>query len=137
MKEDFLKDKTVIYRGGARLKGTPSAALICLTALVILCVLAFNLVSKIPYSVFLKAAILIFAAISINYILKQGTFSVTYAVTEDLTLVYITKYGSLERETAWIDLTKAEIREKYILFDNKKYEFFPDEELKELLKERL
>lgn len=130
MREDYLKDKKAVYIGSAQLKGTPSEAMICLTVLIIVCVLAFNLASHLPYSGLFKAAILVFTALAINYILKKGTFSVTYVLTEDKTLVYLTKYGRLQWETAWIDLNKAEIHEGYILYEKRKYEFFPDDELK-------
>ncbi|MGN1098170.1 MAG: hypothetical protein ACI4SS_04675 [Clostridia bacterium] len=130
---NILQDKTPVYRGAAKLPGTPRAAFFCILALIAVCVILFNLVAPIPYSVFLKIAIIVFAAVSINYILKQGTFSVTYVLTDDGILVYITKYGLLEWESAWIDATEAEFKGNKIIYKKKKYDFYPDEELKGLL----
>lgn len=130
---DILQSKTEVYRGAAKLPGSPRAAFFCLLALVAVCVVLFNLVSALPYSVFLKIAVLIFAAAGINYILKQGTFSVTYVLTDDGILVYITKYGLLEWESAWIRVSEAEFSENKIVFENRRYDFYPDDELKTLL----
>ncbi len=133
---DILHEKTVIYRGEAKLPGTPRAAFVSMLVLVVICVILFNLISPIPYSVFFKIAVLIFAAVGINYILKKGTFSVTYAVTEDGMLVFITKYGLIERETAWIKIDEAEFFPGKIVFEKRKYEFYPDEELSRLLADK-
>lgn len=130
---DILQNKTEIYRGAAKLPGTPRAAFICMLALIAVCVVLFNLVSPLPYSVFLKIAVLVFAAVGINYILKKGTFSATYVLTDDGMLVYITKYGLLEWESAWINLSEAEFTGNKIIFENRRYEFYPDDELKKLI----
>ncbi len=133
---DILHEKTVIYRGEAKLPGTPKAAFVSMLVLAAICVALFNLVSAIPYSVFFKVAILIFTAVGINYILKKGTFGVTYAVTEDGMLVFLTKYGLIQRETAWIKIDEAEFFPGKLVFEKRKYEFYPDEELSKLLAER-
>lgn len=133
MKDDFLKDKTVVYSGSAQLKGTSSEAMICLCVLIILCVLAFNLLTPLPYSGFIKIAVLALTAVGINYVLKKGTFTVTYVLTQDNTLVFVTSYGSLKWETAWIPLDKASFGENFIVYEKRKYSFFPDDELKALL----
>lgn len=131
---DMLQSKKEVYRGAAKLPGRPKAAFFSILALVFICVILFNLVASIPYSAFIKIGILILAAVGINYILKQGTFSVTYVLTEDSILVYITKYGLLEWESAWIDLADAEIKGNKIIYKKRKYDFYPDDKLRELVK---
>lgn len=131
---DILHTKTEVYRGEAKLPGRPAVAFFCILALAAVCVAAFNLSSMLPYGVFLKLAVLALTAIGVNYILKKGTFSVTYVLTDDGTLVYVTKYGLLSWESAWINIAEAKIEKNRIIFENRKYDFYPDDELKELLK---
>lgn len=130
---DLLHTKTEVYRGEARLPGRPAAAFLSILALAAACVLLFNLSSRLPYGVFIKVLILVLAALSVNYILKKGTFSVTYVLTDDGLLVYVTKYGRLSWESAWIKVNEAEFKENKIIFEKRKYAFYPDDELKQLL----
>ena len=132
---DILQNKTEVYRGEAKLPGTPKAAFFAVLMLAAVFVILFNLTSMLPYGVFLKIAVLILTALGVNYILKKGTFSVTYVLTDDGTLVYITKYGRLSWESAWIELSGAKFEKNRIIFENRKYDFYPDEELKKLLSE--
>lgn len=130
---DILHEKTEVYRGAAKLPGTPRAAFVCLLALIAVCVLLFNLVSPLPYSAFFKVAVLVLTAVGINYILKQGTFTVTYVLTDDGWLVYVTKYGALEWESAHIEISKAKISGNKLICNKRHYDFYPDNELKELI----
>lgn len=129
MQYDVLKDKTEIYRCKARLPLSSWLAFLAVLALVALCALVIWLLSPLPYSAFLKIAVLILTAWALNYVLKKGAFSVTYVLTDDGSLVYITKYGRLEWESAWIDLSQAKIQENKIIYQNRKYDFYPDERL--------
>lgn len=131
---DILQNKTEVYRGAARLPGTPRAAFFATLLLIAVCVLLFNLVSVLPYGVFLKILVLIFAAVGLNRILRQGTFSVTYVLTDDNILVYITKYGLLEWESAWISVPEADFSENEIRFKGRKYDFYPEDELADRIK---
>ena len=130
---DILHEKTEVYRGEAKLPGTPRAVFLAVLALAVICVILFNLTSMLPYGVFLKIAVLLLTALGVNYVLKKGTFSVTYVLTDDDMLVYVTKYGRLSWESAWIRLSEAKFEENRIIFENRKYDFFPDEELQKLL----
>ena len=130
---DILQNKTEVYRGEAKLPGRPAAAFFCILALAAVCVAAFNLSSMLPYGVFLKLAVLALAALGVNYILKKGTFSVTYVLTDDDMLIYVTKYGLLSWESAWIKLREAKIEKNRIIFENRRYDFYPDEDLKKIL----
>ncbi len=132
---DVLQDKTEIYRGKAEMNGSPRATFFAILLLAAVCVPLFNLASAIPYGVFLKIAIFVIAAALLNRILKRGTFSVTYVLTDDGMLVYITKYGLLEWESAWIEVSEAEFSENEIRYRNRKYDFYPDEKLKKLIDE--
>ena len=126
---DILQNKTVIYRGAAKLPGRPAAAFCCVLVIALCCALVFNLASALPYGVVFKVAALALAALGINYVLKKGTFSVTYALTNDGTLVYITKYGLLSWESAWISVAGADFKGNKIFFEGRKYDFFPDDTL--------
>ena len=136
MKYDELNGKTVVYRGAALLPGKPAAAFWSVLGLIAVCAAAFRLSSLLPYSAFIKIAVLALMAVGLNYLLKRGTFSVTYALTDDGELVYITKYGRLEWESAWIYLKEAEIKGNKIIFEKRKYDFYPDEELRRLTTEK-
>ena len=130
---DILQTKTVVYRGEARLPGRPAVALLCVLAIALGCALVFNLAAALPYGVVIKVAALAIAALGINYVLKKGTFSVTYALTDDGTLVYITKYGLLSWESAWISVAGADFKGNKIFFEGRKYDFYPDEALRRIL----
>lgn len=133
MKYDELNGKNVIYRGAALLPGKPAAAFWAVVGLAALCAAALKLLSPLPYSVFAQVIVLLLTAVALNRVLRRGTFSVSYALTDDGELVYVTKYGRIERETAWIRLAEAEINANTIIYENRKYEFYPDEELKSLI----
>ncbi len=127
---EVLHEKTEVYRCEARLPGAPWFAL---PLLLIFCGLAFILGGRLPYGVFLKLGALALAAVGVNWLMKRGLFETTYVLTDDGTLVYVTKYGFLSRETAWIDVSKAKFEEKALIFENRRYNFYPDGELKRLL----
>lgn len=130
---EVLREKTELYRCEAKLPGVPRFMLPLLLAS---CALIFFFGGKLPYGVFLKIGALVLAAFGVNWLMKRGLFDVTYVLTDDGTLVYVTKYGFLSKETAWIDTAKAEFKfeENAIIFENRKYDFYPDEELLRLLK---
>lgn len=130
---DILHEKTQVYSCEARLPGTPKAAFFLVLALAAVCALLFSLASRLPYSGVLKLAVLALTAVGIYAVLRKGTFSVTYVLTDDNTLTYVTRYGFLSRETAHIALDRAKIDENKIKFKNRTYDFYPDEKLSELL----
>lgn len=130
---DILQEKNEVARCEARLPGTPRAAFFTLTALAVVCALLLGLTGRLPYGAFFQLGVLALAAVCVNFILKRGTFTVTYVLTDDNMLIYITKYGFLSRETAHIDLGRAELGKNKIIFENKSYDFYPDGEFYKLL----
>ena len=72
------------------------------------------------------------SAIYINKVLKQGTFVATYVLYED-TLVVLTRYGLIEKETEWYNLDEAVFTENSVTVNGKTRPFYPDEELKKIL----
>lgn len=129
---EILHEKKELYRCEAELPGAPRFMLPLLLAS---CALIFFCGGKLPYGVFLKLGALIAAALGVNRLMKRGLFDVTYVLTDDGTLVYLTKYGFFSRETAWIDTPEADFDfgGKSLTFEGRKYDFYPDERLQELL----
>ncbi len=134
---DILQEKTEICRSEAKLPGTPAAAFIALLALAVICALLLNLAGRAPYGAFLELAVLALTAAAVYAVLKKGTFAVTYVLTADGMLVYLTRYGFLSRETAHIDLSRAEIKGNKIIYGNKSYDFYPDANFLKLLREKI
>lgn len=135
MNEDFLKGKTAVYRGAALLPARPGASLAAVLALAALCALALRLLSPLPYSAFFQIAAVALAAALLNRVLKKGVFGVEYVLTDGGTLVYVTRYGRLSWETAWIDVSRARFAGNKIYFENRAYDFYPDDKLKRLIKQ--
>ena len=76
--------------------------------------------------------IIVFCAIYINKLLKQGTFSLTYILYED-SLTVLTRYGFIETVTASFPLSECVFSERSITYNGKNFAFYPDENLKKLL----
>ena len=129
---ETLRGRTEVCRCGAELPGAPWFAL---PLLLISCALIFIFGGRLPYGVFLKLGALTAAAGGLNRLMRRGVFETTYVLTDDGTLVFLTKYGFWSRETAVIDTSRAEFdfEGKSLTFEGRKYDFYPDEKLKKLL----
>ncbi len=133
MRDDFLKDKTSVYRGAALLPAKPMASFAAVLLLAALCALALRLLSPLPYAAFFQIAAVALTAAALNRVLKKGVFKVEYVLTDGGILVYVTRYGLLSWETAWIDISKAQVRGNKLFFDGRAYDFYPDNRLKQLM----
>ncbi len=125
-------DKEEIYKGRALTPKSPGQTLIALLVLLLCCGVVFSLESYLPWAWIFELAAIIFSAVYANKILKQGTFTKTYILYEDL-LVEVTRYGLIEKITAQFNLDETLITEKEIKVGEKIYPFYPDEALKKLL----
>lgn len=120
------------YRGAAVLPGTPRSALCSIAALLVLCLVLFFLTAQLPYGALMQVAVVVFAAFALNYILKKGTFSVTYILT-DSELIVLSRYGFIEKESARYALEHVVITKDAITANGKRHPFYPDAELRTLL----
>lgn len=127
-----MTDKEVLYKGLALLPKSPAGTILSLAGILVFCGLVFALESVIPAAWFFELAAVVLAAVYANKVLKQGTFSKTYILYED-TLVETTRYGLIEKVTAQFPLKDASIFPNEIIYNEKRYAFYPDETLKKLL----
>ncbi len=129
---EVLREKTEAYRCKAE---QPSAPWFALPLLLVLCALIFILGGVLPYGAFIKLAAVAAAALGLNRLMKRGVFETDYVLTDDGTLVFLTKYGFWSRETAVIDTAGAafDFEGGSLTFEGRKYGFYPDEKLKEML----
>ena len=127
-----MTDKDYLYKGAALLPKSPVATIFSIAGILILCGIVFALEKLLPAAWFFELAVIIIAALCVNKILKQGTFSKMYILYED-TLVETTRYGLIEKETSRFELKDTTITTTEIVYNGKKYPFYPDEALKKLL----
>lgn len=130
---DILHEKTEVYRCEARLPSAPRTAFFLILTMAAACAVLLNLAGRAPYGVFLELAVLALTAVGVYAVLKKSVFTVAYVLTSDNMLIYITKYGFLSRETAHIDLNRAVRQGNGIIFENRRYDFYPDKRMEELL----
>ena len=131
-----MNEKKELYRGKAMAVKDDKQTIKALLKALIFCVVVFTVAKYLPFSWAFEIGAIIASAIYINKVLKQGTFIATYILYED-TLVVLTRYGLIEMETARYDLSEAVITEKTISQDGITKPFYPDEELKKILKTKM
>ena len=127
-----MEEKKEIYRGKAVAVKDSKQTAKALLKVAIFCGVMFALSVYIPYGWLLEIGAIALSAIYINKILKQGTFVATYVLYED-SLIVLTRYGLIEKETEWYDLDEAVFTESSVTSKGKTRPFYPDEELKKLL----
>ncbi len=122
----------VIYKQKAPGKSNAGVRVLALGAIVLaVCVLLF-VASNLPYSGISTIVVFALAAFSINKLLNETVFDITYALYENR-LVFLRKYGRIEWENEVFLLDEAKFFEDRIEHRGKVYSFFPDDKLKELL----
>ena len=131
-----MNEKKEIYRGKAVAVKDDRQTLKALLKALIFCVVVFAAAKYLPFSWAFEIGAIIASAIYINKVLKQGTFIATYVLYED-SLVVLTRYGLIEMETARYNLSEAVITEKTISQDGITKPFYPDDELKKILKAKM
>ena len=123
-----------VYRCRAIMPKSDRRIFFELMGVVLMCFVLFHIGNALPCGWFLQIATLLASAILINKILRQGTFIKTYVLYED-SLIVLTRYGLIEKETARYPLAEAKFSEQTIEYQGKTYPFYPDDKLKKLLKE--
>lgn len=131
-----MEEKKEIYRGKAVAVKDDKQTLKALLKALIFCFVVFAVSSYLPFSWAFCLGAIIVSAIYINKVLHEGTFIATYVLYED-ELVVLTRYGFIEKETARYSLTKAVFTEKTVSQDGITKPFYPDEELKKILKTKM
>lgn len=127
-----MEQKKEIYRGRAVAVKDDKATIKALFKAIIFCVVVFAVSKYLPFAWAFEIGVIVLSAIYINKVLKQGTFIATYILYED-TLVVLTRYGLIEKESARYALSECTFTESSITTGGKTCPFYPDEELKELL----
>ena len=125
-------EKKEIYRGGATMQLSSGQTLLRLALTAFFCVVAFWLSQRLPLSWFFELCTIIFASLYINKVLKGGVFKITYILYED-SLVVVTRYGLIEKETARYSLDEAVFSADEITVGTENFSFYPDKTLKHLL----
>ena len=128
-----MEEKKEIYRGKAVAVKDAKQTAKALIKVAIFCGVMFALSVYIPFGWLMEIGAIALSAIYINKVLKQGTFVATYVLYED-TLVVLTRYGLIEKETEWYNLDEAVFTENCVTVNGKTRPFYPDEQLKEILK---
>lgn len=105
---------------------------IFIVIMVAICAILLKLASFLSAAWFFQILIIVLCAMTINKILKQGVFTLTYILYED-SLKFYTRYGLIEKETMSFPLCDTTFLESTIIYKGKAYPFFPDEKLKSLL----
>ncbi len=127
-----MTNKDYLYKGLALLPKSPAGTIFSLAGILILCGVVFALERFLPAAWFFELTAIVLAAVYANKVLKQGTFSKTYILYED-TLVEMTRYGLIEKVTSQFEIKESVITDSEIIYNGKKYPFYPDETLKKLL----
>ena len=126
-------ESTEIYRGKALMPKSAKDVFLSLLYIALFCCFIFLLSSRLPFAWFFEIVVVLLGAIQINKTLKKGTFTITY-ILYDKSLVELTRYGLIEKETAVFRLDECDFYENSICKGGKIYPFYPDEKLKMLLK---
>ena len=121
-----------LYRGRAVVAKDEKQTIKALLKAAVFCLVIFAVSKYLPFSWAFEIGAIIASAVYINKIMKQGTFVATYILYED-TLVVVTRYGFIEKESARYDLETAQFTESSVKYNGKTHPFYPDEELKNIL----
>lgn len=127
-----MNEKKEIYRGRAVVKKNEKQTALALLFAVVFCFIVFAVSKYLPFAWFFEIGAIVAGAVYINKVMKQGTFITTYILYED-TLVVLTRYGLIEKESARYDLSKTTFTEKSVTSGGRTEPFYPDEKLKNIL----
>ena len=133
LERNIIMNGKEIYRCRAIMPKSDRRIFFELMGVVLMCFVLFHIGNALPYGWFLQIGTLLLSAILINKTLRQGTFIKTYVLYED-TLVVLTRYGLIEKETARYPLSEARFSKQAVEYQGKTYPFYPDDKLKKLLK---
>lgn len=124
--------KNELYRGQALLPRTPHKTVAALLLTAAACAAVFFVAELLPASWLFELCAIAAAAVHVNKILREGTFTVTYVLTEGILKVY-TRYGLIEKLTDVIYLDEAAVAADRITVNGRIIRFYPDKKLKKLL----
>ncbi len=123
-----------IYSQKAPPEATIKETVIAAAGLTVLCAVLMTVLSNLPYAGITTLLTLFLFAAGIYAVLKENVFEITYVLYEDR-LVYLRRYGALEKETEVFPIGEAEFYKDKIVYRKKTYPFHPDERMKgELLR---
>ena len=130
-----MEEQTILYKGAAIGQKSPKETIMSLLGIAAMWA-GIVLFSKfLPFQWAFSLISIIISAILINRLLNKGTFRKTYILYEDK-LVVMTKYGLIEKESSIHPISSSQFTQTYIVTDGVKYPFYPDDELKEMLKSK-
>ncbi len=130
-----MEEKEILYKGAAIVQKSPKETIFSLIGIAAMWAAIFIFSKFLPFEWAFQIGAIVVSAIFINRLLNKGTFTKTYILYED-SLVVMTKYGLIEKESSVHPLSTSEFTEKTIITDGVKYPFYPDEELIKILKEK-
>lgn len=121
-----------IYSQKAPPEATMKETAISAAGLTVLCAVLMLILSHLPYAGITTLLTIFLFAAGIYGVLKKNIFEITYVLYEDR-LIYLRRYGALEKETEVFPIGEAEFYEDKIVYRKKTYPFHPDERMKEEL----
>lgn len=122
----------VIYSCKAPPEATKKEAAASFAVLTVLFAIAAVVLSRLPFAGVTALLLLLFFAAGIYSVMKRALFDVTYVLYQDR-LVYLRRYGAIEKENEVFPTAEAEFYEDKIIFRGRSYPFHPDAVLKEAL----
>ncbi len=128
-----MEEKEILYKGAAIVQKSPKETIFSLIGIGAMWAGIVIFSNFLPFQWAFSLAAIIISAILINKLLNKGTFTKTYVLYEDK-LIVITRYGLIEKESSVHPISTSKFTEKFIITDGVKYPFYPDENLKEILK---
>ena len=128
-----MEEREIFYKGAARIVKNPRQTTLSLILVALVWIVIFVFAKHLPAAWFFELGAIVLSAVLINRILKQGTFESTYILYED-TLDVVTRYGLIEKVSATYSLKEAVFADGTVTVGGKTYPFYPDDELKKLLK---
>lgn len=128
-----MEEKEILYKGAAIIQKSPKETIFSLIGIGAMWAGIVIFSNFLPFQWAFSLAAIIISAILINKLLNKGTFTKTYVLYEDK-LIVITRYGLIEKESSVHPISTSKFTEKFIITDGVKYPFYPDENLKEILK---
>ena len=128
-----MEEREIIYKGKAVIKKNPKQTMLSLMGVALVWAIIFIFAKYLPASWIFELGAIILSAVLINKILKKGTFESTYILYSD-TLEVVTRYGLIEKVSAIYPLSDAVFTNNTVTAHKKTHPFYPDNELKKLLK---
>lgn len=121
-----------VYTQKAPFSGNVKGRTVAFILLASVIILLLIFVNFLPYSGVLTLIVFMLGAYFIHKLLNKTVFDIKYVLYDDK-LVFLRKYGRLEWEGEVFPFDEATFHEGFIEHRGRRYSFYPDSELKELL----